>query len=172
MNLNRFQGFLKSLDLSRTKENYEELVKLKQIHVRFFYKQQCIMEYSEQMIFLINSCQTDLEQLNSIQGETITQRYMNIYFNQKLIRSFLSQFEIATQQYKCISNKIDLVLKDALVLLLNSVLTEQEYLLTKSYLTKIKNRFNNQLGQLEESYNDFKCFLDDKFLLNNDINNN
>ena len=35
MNLNRFEGFLKSLDISRTKDNYNELIKIKELQVNF-----------------------------------------------------------------------------------------------------------------------------------------
>ena len=174
MNLNRFQGFIKSLDLNRTKENYEELVKIKKVQFKFYYKQQCIMDYSERMIFLIHNCEQDLKRLNEIKNEDISKRYMDIYyFNQDLIKSFVTNFECATSEYKSIVNKINLALGDAGILLFNSILSEQDYLLTESYLTKIKNRFHNQLGDLQESYNDFKCFLNDKILNDDkDFNNN
>lgn len=174
MNLNRFQGFLKSLDLNRTRENYEELLKIKQLQVKFYYKQQCLMELSERMIFLVASCETELDRLNGEQTEELAQRYIQIYQqNQDLIRSFVTNFELAVQQYKIISSKIDLVLKDALVLLLNSVLSEQDYLLTKSYLTKIQNQFRNRMRQLEDAYKEFKSFLNDKAALSrSDVNNN
>ena len=174
MNLNRFQGFIKSLDMSRTRENYEELLKIKQIQVKFAYKQQCLMELSERMIFLVHTCESELDQLNAVQADELAQRYIQIYQrNQDLIRSFVTNFELAVQQYKIISSKIDLVLKDALVLLLNSVLSEHDYLLTKSYLTKILNQFRNRMRQLEDAYKEFKSFLNDKAALSrSDVNNN
>lgn len=176
MKLTGFQSFLKSLDMNRTKENYEELVKIKQLQVKFFYKQQMIMEISERLIFRIHNLEEKLNELNSIEEDNISQRYIKLYyFNQKLIRSFVIGYESAIVDYKSISNKIELVLKDALTLLFNCVLNEQEYLLTKSYLTKIKNRFHNQLGQLEDSYKDFKCFINDELSNSdeyNDLNNN
>lgn len=172
MNLNRFQGFLKSQDLSRTRENYEELVKIKQLQVKFYYKQQCLMELSERMIFLIHHCETELDQLNA-DGEELDQRYLHLYQrNPDLLKSFVANFESAVQQYKIISSKVDLVLKDALLLLFNSVLSEQDYLLTKSYLSKIQNQFRSRLKQLEDSYREFKSFLNaDKAALS-DVNNN
>lgn len=173
MNLNRFQGFLKSQDLTRTRENYEELVKIKQLQVKFYYKQQCLMELSERMIFLVHQCETELDQLNA-DGEELDRRYLLLcQRNQDLLRSFVTNFESAVQQYKIISSKVDLVLKDALVLLFNSVLSEQDYLLTKSYLTKILNQFRSRLRQLEDSYKEFKSFLNDKAALSlSDVNNN
>lgn len=173
MNLNRFQGFLKSQDLTRTRENYEELVKIKQLQVKFYYKQQCLMELSERMIFLVHQCETELDQLNA-DGEELDRRYLLLcQRNQDLLRSFVTNFESAVQQYKIISSKVDLVLKDALVLLFNSVLSEQDYLLTKSYLTKILNQFRSRLRQLEDSYKEFKSFLNDKAALSlSDMNNN
>ena len=96
MNLNRFQGFLKSLDLSRTRENYEELMKIKQLQVKFFYKQQCLMELSEQMIFLVHNCETELDQLNGEAAEELPHRYIQISErNQDLLRSFVTNFELA-----------------------------------------------------------------------------
>ena len=174
MNLNRFQGFLKSLDLSRTRENYEELVKIKQLQAKFFYKQQRLMELSEQMIFIVHNCETELDQLNVTASDELPQRYIHLsQRNQDLLRSFVTNFELALQQYKTISSKIDLVLKDALILLFNSVLSEQDYLLTKSYLTKILNQFRTRMRQLEEAYKYFKSFLNDKAAQNrSDVNNN
>lgn len=176
INLNRFQGFLKSLDLSRTRENYEELVKLKQLQVKFFYKQQSIMEISERMIYLIHRCEDELEQLNSVESDDLSKRYLSICCdNQELIASFVRNYELAAEDYKLVSNKINLVLKDAVVLLFNSILSEQEYLLTKSYLTKIKIRFNNQLALLEDSYKAFLPFnrrFKHRLLNNNKIKSN